>query len=365
MDFKEATDILNIDSANYDISLKTIKSQYHKLALLYHPDKNPDDPTASEKFRKINEAYLFLTKYYSFENKDEEKDDEEESLTNIPPFSPKDYKEYLYQFVSSLYDTPPSNQQNKFFDLFISLTETCEKNVIPLLEKYKSNHIFLFNIYKLIVKYKDIFHISINVLDKIEQFIKKELNNDNSHFHETDLSDPIILKPRLRDLLEGNVYIYNTPDHPIYIPLWALNIDLCYDSIEKNKLNKEGIIGGISGDLPGDVPNEIIFNCVFDMANQTIPHSPEIQSIEMNNETYELYISVYLDIKGIFNKEIIELMIDGVKININTELIKLKNSQNITLVGRGIPIYNQEDVFNINNRANIHITLTIDSDLCK
>ena len=34
-----------------------IKKAYRKLAMKYHPDKNPDDPDAQEKFHDINDAY--------------------------------------------------------------------------------------------------------------------------------------------------------------------------------------------------------------------------------------------------------------------------------------------------------------------
>lgn len=37
-----------------------IKAAYRKLAMKFHPDRNPDDPTADEKFREINEAYDIL-----------------------------------------------------------------------------------------------------------------------------------------------------------------------------------------------------------------------------------------------------------------------------------------------------------------
>jgi len=38
-----------------------IKRKYRKMAMQYHPDRNPDDPGAEEKFKEIAEAYGVLT----------------------------------------------------------------------------------------------------------------------------------------------------------------------------------------------------------------------------------------------------------------------------------------------------------------
>ncbi len=40
---------------------KALKSAYRKLAMKYHPDQNPGDPAAEEKFKEVGEAYAVLS----------------------------------------------------------------------------------------------------------------------------------------------------------------------------------------------------------------------------------------------------------------------------------------------------------------
>ena len=43
-----------------DASEEEVKRAYRKLAVKFHPDKNPDDPHAEEKFKELGEAYDVL-----------------------------------------------------------------------------------------------------------------------------------------------------------------------------------------------------------------------------------------------------------------------------------------------------------------
>ena len=42
-------------------SAEEIKKAYRKKAVQYHPDKNPGDKSAEEKFKEISEAYEVLS----------------------------------------------------------------------------------------------------------------------------------------------------------------------------------------------------------------------------------------------------------------------------------------------------------------
>ena len=46
---------------NRDASESDIKKAYRKKAILYHPDKNPNDSKCSEKFKEASEAYEILS----------------------------------------------------------------------------------------------------------------------------------------------------------------------------------------------------------------------------------------------------------------------------------------------------------------
>ena len=58
MDYKDYYKILGVErNAGED----DIRKAYRKLAMKYHPDRNPNDKQAEERFKEINEAYQVLS----------------------------------------------------------------------------------------------------------------------------------------------------------------------------------------------------------------------------------------------------------------------------------------------------------------
>ncbi len=58
MEYKDYYKILGISRS---ASQREIKRAYRRLAREYHPDRNPDDQSAEERFKEINEAHEILT----------------------------------------------------------------------------------------------------------------------------------------------------------------------------------------------------------------------------------------------------------------------------------------------------------------
>ncbi|KAG9450788.1 hypothetical protein H6P81_010753 [Aristolochia fimbriata] len=79
---KDYYKILEVD---YDASEETIRSNYIRLALKWHPDKRKGEDNATSRFQEINEAYEVLS------NPDKRREYDRKGLLYTPDYSAIEY----------------------------------------------------------------------------------------------------------------------------------------------------------------------------------------------------------------------------------------------------------------------------------
>jgi len=193
-----ACDILELE---YDCSKCDIKKAYYRMAIRYHPDKNPD---GEEQFKQINKAYNYLQK---------------DSGNNVKREKMK-YMDFIRKII---------NPECNWDELFVSTTIKnilidCEKGALKVFQHLNKEN--MIKIYQFVCKHSDILNITDHVLMQMKKSIHKKMKDDNI----------IILNPILEDLLNDKIYKLEIEDHIFYIPLW--HNEVCYDISDNDLIVK-------------------------------------------------------------------------------------------------------------------------------
>ena len=294
MDIQRAADILEINLLDIT-NLSIIKKQYHKLAILHHPDKNTDKNNSHEKFVLINQAYEYLKKFSNKEVFDEPPNEMNMSYVNL-----------LNIFIQSIFkDTKYEVVINIIHEIVID----CKKISVKLfegLDKY-----VCVELYEFICKYKIILHIASNIIEEIKEAILLKFKDDQL----------FILNPSIDDLFEGNVYKLIVHEKTYYVPLW--HNELYYDG---------------SG-------CEIIIKC--------IPELPEnIQILDNNNILFNLFIPLNNEL---LLKSCIQVHLGKKTFQIQLDNLYVKKKQYITFKHQGICQINETDIYNILKKSDVII----------
>ena len=128
MNYYEILDVSRV--ATYE----EIKAKYRKLALKYHPDRNPDNKKAEEMFKKISEAYEILG------DKEKRKKYDEKINNNTKYTKDKENvrkNEYNHSSASSSFSFNPNDIKNMFENMFS--TDNLGKNNKDKAREHKVN----------------------------------------------------------------------------------------------------------------------------------------------------------------------------------------------------------------------------------
>ncbi len=179
MDYIKAFEILEINIKYSDLTPKYLKTQYRKLALKYHQDKNGNTVESNEHFKNINDAYHYLNDQlniyynnYEYEEKsDDDDDDDDESSYN----SHTQYLNVLKNFIKSVIDI----DNREYTDILTKIV-----NDIIITGKQVSFRIFegldkdiILNILVFLSKYKSVLNLNNDLIDYINRLVMDNYNN--------------------------------------------------------------------------------------------------------------------------------------------------------------------------------------------
>ena len=304
MNFKTARELLDLHN---NFSLQELKKNYHMKALKTHPDKCKDDESASEQFKKVNDAYHFLLDYLSVNGEKHKNniDSDDDIVDNS-------YHNLLYKFLNI--------DHNTLRELISKITQGYHNITVSMFENMdKDDSIDLYNF---IVKYKDILYINDDDLSKIKTIIREKVKNDNVY----------ILNPSIEDLFNHRIFKLRCDNDIFYVPLW--HSELQFTGTGENNI-------------------DITVICV--------PELPENITIDQYNN---IHYNINIGLQGLIDKEYIDIYIcdldkDKKNVKIKVSDLRITKHQTVILRNEGIAIIDTEDSYNIDNLSDIifHISL--------
>jgi hypothetical protein len=314
MDYIKAFEILEINLKYSDLTPKYLKTQYRKLALKYHPDKNGNTVESNEHFKNINDAYHYLNEQLNiyYNNYDEKSDyDDDEASYNCHT----QYFNVLKNFIKSVVDIDNKEYTDVLTKIINDIIITGKQVSIRIFEGLDKD--IILNILVFLSKYKSVLNLNNDLIDYINRLVMDKYKNVEIYK----------LNPSIHDLMQNNFYKLTVNEELFLVPLW----------------HYQSYFDGSSC--------EIIAICE--------PNLPDNMMIDDESNLFiELKINKNEIIKHIINETNIDIDIGGKKYIINISNLYMKKEQYYYLKNNGLTKV-KNDICDVNEKANIIFKIMI------
>ena len=292
-----------------EYSMKQVRKLYYKQCLLYHPDKNPGNDTAAEKFRAVHNAYEFVIQM-------KEAEGTHPGLYDVN--SASRFKDILHLFLKEI---GLDGLDDSILTEFIATAGRRGRQLLQQTFIRVLDTDILVTLLSIIEEYRDVLHISDDVYTEAKTAIEQQLDKRRQI---------ITLNPTIDDLFNHNVFVFYSEvlERKLYLPMW--HPEMMYN-IGKTRL---------------------VVKSIF-------PSAQELDDHFYVGDDNTIHAGIRRQVQDLMNSDNITIRLGASSFQIPVLKLRIATEQEYVIVGRGIPIPNDTDVYNVSHSSDIIVTITL------
>jgi DnaJ-class molecular chaperone len=327
MDYKKSCQIMGVISP---FTHNELKKKYYKLALKYHPDHNPNDPTSTERFQELYEAYSLLSCSCSDEGMKTDMNTDDVFDNN----NTNDYVSLFKKFLSSEYDIHIDTTT-----IVGDLIQGCKNASFKVFENLDKKTAM--NVFQYMEEYSEILGMDDTIKNNLKDILREKIKDDVL----------IVLNSTIENLFNADIYKLEQNGEMYYVPLW--HDELTFDMRSDSNMRSGNDIGNDSGNDSGSNSDstQLVVKCV--------PNLPEHMKVDHNNHLH-IYINVCFT--TLLKREKIDVQICNERLlEIPVCELRIMKKQVYTFYRMGIPLIHTENIFSTEKKGNVYVHIEMTS----